>query len=76
MSKKKKDKTKKVSVKKEKYLKFRKEKQGAIDVTMPELTDEQAMQKRLDEQRINSFLRYNRRVPERFIVERKAKSKR
>jgi len=72
----KKDKPKKLSAKKEKYSKFRKEKPSSMNLMMPDLDEEQQRLKRNDEQRINFFLRGMRRVPERFVVERKAKSKR
>ena len=72
----KKDKPKKLSAKKEKYSKFRKEKPSSMNLMMPDLDEEQQRLKRNDEQRINFFLRGMRRVPERFVVDRKAKSKR
>ena len=72
----KKDKPKKISVKKERYSKFRKEKTSSMNLMMPDLDDDQQRLKRNDEQRINFFLRNMRRVPERFVVERRAKSKR
>ena len=71
-----KDKPKKISAKKEKYSKFRKEKPSSMNLMMPDLDDDQQRLKRNDEQRINFFLRNMRRVPERFVVERRAKSKR
>ena len=76
MSKKKKNKAKKVSVKKERYLKFRKEKPSAMAFAPPEMSDEEIQQRRMDEQRIADFWRKYRRPPEKFVVERKAKSKR
>jgi hypothetical protein len=72
----KKDKAKKISVKKERYLKFRKEKPSSMTVAMPDLTENQVQQKRTDQQRIDNFWRYYRRPPPRFVNERKAKSKR
>jgi len=72
----KKDKAKKVSVKKERYSKFRKEKPSSLTVAMPDLTEEQVQQRRMDQQMIDNFWRYYRRPPQRFVSERKAKSKR
>jgi hypothetical protein len=71
-----KDKPKKISVKKERYLKFRKDKPGTMNFTPPELSDQQVQERRNDEQFINQFWRSYRRPPERFVNERKAKSKR
>ena len=78
MSKKKnKNKSKKVSVKKERYSKFRKEKPSAMVFTSPEsLPEEIIQQRKQDEQRINDFWRHYRRPPQRFIRERDAKAKR
>ncbi len=72
----KKDKSKKISAKKEKYLKFRKEKSTAVDLTPPELTDEQMRQKQDDERRISSFWRFSKNPPPKEVVERRMKSKR
>lgn len=72
----KRDKAKKVSVKKERYSKFRKEKPSSLTVAMPDLTEEQVQQRKMDQQRIDNFWRYYRRPPPRFVSERKAKSKR
>ena len=72
----KKDKKKKISAKKERYAKFRKEKSSVMTMSPPELTEEQVKERRLDEQRIGEFWRHYRRPPERFVNERKAKSKR
>ena len=74
--KKNKNKTKKVSIKKERYLKFRKEKPTMLTMAPPELSEEQIKERRNDEQHINDFWRHYRRPPERFVNERKAKSKR
>ncbi len=71
-----KKKVKKVSAKKERYAKFHKEKSGVLDLSMPDLTDEQVQTKREDETKIDRFLRYNRNPPPKTIVPRKAKSKR
>ena len=76
MGKKKKDKAKKISSKKERYSKFRKDKPAGMSIQMPDLSDEQLKQRKMDEQRIDGFWRYFRRRPERFVLERKAKSKR
>lgn len=71
-----KNKPKKVSVKKEKYAKFRKDKPGALNISMPDLTEEQAKQKREDELKIDKYLRFTKNPPVKEIVERRAKSKR
>ena len=71
-----KDKPKKISAKKERYIKFRKEKPSTLTIAPPDLTEEQIKERRFDEQRIGDFWRHYRRPPERFVNERKAKSKR
>ena len=71
-----KNKPKKISAKKERYMKFRKEKPTMMTVAPPELTEEQVKERRLDEQRIGEFWRSYRRPPQRFVSERKARSKR
>lgn len=71
-----KKKKKKISAKKEKYTKFHKEKPGTIDVTMPDLTQDQIKQKRTDEDKIDRFLRYRKNPPTKEINPRKMKSKR
>ena len=71
-----KDKPKKISAKKERYMKFRKEKPSMMTVAPPELTEEQVKERRLDEQKIGEFWRNYRRPPQRFVSERKARSKR
>jgi len=76
MGKKNKNKPKKVSVKKERYAKFRKDKPAALNIAMPDLSEEQAKQKREDESKIDTFLRFTKNPPTKEIVERKAKSKR
>ena len=76
MGKKKKKKKKKVSIKREKYAKFRKDKPAIMDIAMPELTPEEQKQKQNDELSINKFLRFNRSPPPRVMVKRKEKSKR
>lgn len=72
----KKDKPKKISAKKERYAKFRREKPSSMTVAMPDLTEEQVQQRKTDQQGIDNFWRHYRRPPPRFISERKAKSKR
>lgn len=72
----KKDKPKKVSAKKERYSKFRKDKPSSMTFAMPELSEEQVVERKQDEQRISMFWRGYRRPPQRFVSERKAKSKR
>jgi hypothetical protein len=74
MSKKKKE-TKKISVKKAKYAKFRREKSAQLNISAPDLTPEQQKQKQLDEAKINSFLRYSKNRPTLSLREKKAKSK-
>ncbi|MBI2134654.1 hypothetical protein HYU09_01570 [Candidatus Woesearchaeota archaeon] len=69
----KKKKAKKISMKKEKYLKFRKEKNTAIDITMPELTPEQNKQKQEDEMKIGRFLRFNKNPPQKELKEKMLK---
>ena len=76
MGKKKKNKTKKVSAKKERYAKFRKEKPSTMTIAVPDLPEEQVVERRQDEQRIDNFWRHYRRPPERYVRERDAKSKR
>lgn len=76
MSKKNKNKPKKVSVKKERYSKFHKDKPGTLDISMPELSEEQTKTRREDETRIDKFLRFSKNKPPKEIVDRKAKSKR
>lgn len=71
-----KNKPKKISAKKERYSKFRKEKPSTLTIAPPDLTEDQAKERRLDEQRISDFWRHYRRPPERFVNERKARSKR
>ena len=72
----KKKKAKKINAKRERYAKFRKEKPSAMILTPPDLTEDQIKQKRTDESKIDMFWKHFRRPPERFVVERKAKSKR
>ena len=74
--KKNKNKVKKVSAKKEKYAKFRKEKPGVLDITMPDLGDEGQVLKKENELTIGRFARNPRNPYPKEIVDRKAKSKR
>jgi len=75
--KKNKKKAKKVSLKRERYTKFRKEKPSALVFAPPERLPEEVIQeRRQDEQRIENFWRRYRRPPERYIRERDAKAKR
>lgn len=71
-----KKKVKKISAKKERYAKFRKEKPATLTISPPELSEESMQERRLDEQKIDNFWRHYRRPPPRFISERKARSKR
>ena len=72
----KKKKAKKVNAKKERYAKFRKEKPSTLTIAPPDLSEEQVQVRRMDEQKIDTFWHHYRRPPERFVNERKAKSKR
>ncbi|MBI1935828.1 hypothetical protein HYS31_05295 [Candidatus Woesearchaeota archaeon] len=77
MGKKKKNKAKRVNPKRERYSKFRKEKPSALAFAPPEnLPEESVQQRRLDEQKVESFWRHYRRPAERFVRDRDAKSKR
>ncbi len=76
MGRKNKNKAKKISAKKEKYAKFHKEKPGTLDVSMPDLSEDQMKQKRDDETKIDKFLRFNRNPPTKEVVERRMKDKR
>ena len=55
-----KKKKKKVSAKKEKYAKFRKEKPDNNTFEAPDITPEQQQQRKHDEVTIGNFLRFNR----------------
>ena len=73
----KKKKEKKMSAKKEKYVKFaNKEKSGTLDLTFPDLDDAQTDMKRQDELKIDRHLRLNKNLPTKEVVARKMKSKR
>ena len=75
--KKNKNKTKKVSIKKERYSKFRKDKPSAMIFAPPDnLPEDVVQQRRQDEQTINDFWRHYRRPPEKFVRDRDAKAKR
>ena len=76
MSRKSKNKPKKVSAKTLRYEKFHKEKPANTDISMPELTEEQNKQKLADQDRIDHFLRNNRNPPAKEVNERRMKSKR
>jgi len=75
MSRKNKNKPKKISAKKEKYKKFRKDK-PAMDISMPDLDAEKMKQARDDELRINKFLRFSKNKAPSEVNPRRAKSKR
>ena len=60
MSKKNKNKKKKISAKSIRYEKFRKEKPAVLDISMPLLSDDQNKQKMDDQDRIDRFLKSNR----------------
>ena len=70
------NKKKKISPKKEKYAKYRKEKQTSMDISMPDLETEQMKQKREDETKIDKYLRFNRNPPTKEILIRRMKDKR
>lgn len=76
MSKKGKKKAKKVSVKKERYAKFHREKPGTLDINFPDLDDNQMKQKKEDETKLERFVRFNKNKPPKEVVARRAKSKR
>ena len=67
----KKKKAKKVSAKKEKYLKFHKEKQTTFDIKIPDLTPEQQKQRQIDEITISRFLRFSKNPPRPEIRDKK-----
>ncbi len=72
MSKKsKKKEPKKISAKKEKYAKFRKDKPSTLNFNSINFTPEQQKQKQKDEEKINSFLRYNKNKPSLSLREKK-----
>ncbi|MBT7367539.1 hypothetical protein HN814_04975 [Candidatus Woesearchaeota archaeon] len=69
-------KPKKISAKKEKYTKFRKEKPGALDITMPDLGTDGMKEAHEAEDRLGKFARFNKNAPVKEVRERKAASKR
>ncbi len=74
--KKNKNRKKKVNPKREKYLKFRKDKPSTMNFTTPDLTPEQQKHKQEAELNIDRFLRFSKNRPTKEISERKMKSKR
>jgi len=74
--KKNKNKKKKVNPKRERYLKFRKDKPATMNFSSPDLTSEQQKQKQDDEISIERFLRFSKNSPTKEISDRKMKSKR
>ncbi len=76
MGKKKNKGVKKLSAKKEKYLKFRKEKPSIQTFASPELNEDQVKDMRESESRLNQFLRFNKNKPTKEVNERRMKSKR
>jgi hypothetical protein len=72
MGKKKDKKVKKVSAKKEKYAKFKKEKLN-VSLVMPDLDEDQTKQKRFDETKIEKFFKFNRSPPPRLNAKVEAK---
>jgi hypothetical protein len=75
MGKKNKNKVKKVSAKKQKYLKFKKEKSSNIDLSMPDLSEEQVLARRENDTRIDRFLKFNRNPPTKSLKEKRIKTK-
>ena len=69
-------KEKKISAKALRYAKFQKDKPATVDLTMPDLSEEQNKQKQADQDRIDRFLKGNRLPPTKEISERRMKSKR
>ena len=76
MGRKNKNKAKKVNIKRERYAKFKKDKPGALDVRMPDLTEDVMAETRVADERIGDFWRHRVKVPEREVNERRMKSKR
>lgn len=76
MGKKKEKKKKKINPRKERYAKFHKDKPSALDISMPDLEPEEQKMVKQDEGQITTYLKRRIRVPEKYISERKAKSKR
>jgi len=73
MSKRKKE--KKVSARKLRYAKFKKDKPSQLNITSPDLTPEQQKQKQIDELRISSYLRYSKNRPTLSVRDKKAKGR-
>ncbi|MBI5393604.1 hypothetical protein HZA96_07095 [Candidatus Woesearchaeota archaeon] len=77
MSKKKREKLKaqkKMNPKKEKYMKFHKEKSGVLDISFPDLDGDAKKEIRADEERVATTLRYalaNARREEKMREDRK-----
>ncbi|MFA6073228.1 MAG: hypothetical protein WC758_03890 [Candidatus Woesearchaeota archaeon] len=76
MSKKNKNKVKKISAKKERYSKFHSDKPGTLNIAMPDLSEDQVKVARSDDEKIGKFLRFSKNAPVHEIVERREKSKR
>ena len=76
MSKKNKNRKKKVNPKRERYAKFRKEKPATMTFTTPDITPEQQKQRQEDEKLINWFMGNNKNAPTKELSERRIKSKR
>lgn len=70
MSGKKKKKDKKVSAKKLKYAKFKKDKPSNMNLTMPDLSADEQKQKLTDEKSIDQFLKFSRNKPTKTLMER------
>ena len=67
---------KKISPKKEKYMKFHREKSGVLDLSFPDLSEDQRKEIRTDEERFGktlSFALANARKEEKRREERKPK---
>jgi hypothetical protein len=69
-----KKKDKKVSLKKERYAKFKKDKK-VVNIVSPEPTPEQIKERQEDEMNINKFLRFNKNPFTKTIKEKKLKYK-
>ena len=71
-----KKKEKKVSLKKLRYSKFKKEKSSQIDFSYPEYDNEFTKELRNDEEKVGKSLFRLKNQPPKEVVARKAKSKR
>jgi hypothetical protein len=69
-----KKKAKKVSLKKERYAKFKKDKK-VVNIVSPEPSPEEIKQRQVDELTINKFLRFNKNPFTKTIKEKKLKYK-